>query len=350
MNKSKKFFLFFFLLFLFIILCFCGFYFYGLSPVSNRDDKVMYTLKPGTSKLEVANELKENGYIKSSLAVKIYLFFHNDLNLKAGEYEFTKNMKPSQMLLKMHEGKVKNDAYTITLVEGKRLSEYVEKISETLEVSEEELYETMRDEEYLNSLIQKYWFLDESILNQELYNPLEGYLFPDTYEFFEKSTPKEIIEKILNHTEKKIESEKDAIINSGYSAHEILAMASIIELEAVNEQDRSTVSQVIYKRLEMGKGLGMDVTTYYAVKKEMGTGLTVTDLKTVSPYNTSESNPSMAGKLPIGPICNPSLMSIHAALNPSDTDYLYFYADVKTGMVYFTHTYEEHIKVQEQIG
>ena len=94
----------------------------------------------------------------------------------------------------------------------------------------------------------------------------------------------------------------------------------------------------------------MDVTTYYAVKKSMGAGLTLSDLKTNSPYNTSEMNSSMKGKLPVGPICNPSIMSINAVLNPSDTDYLYFYADIKTGIVYFTKTYEEHLAIQKEIG
>ena len=133
---------------------------------------------------------------------------------------------------------------------------------------------------------------------------MEGYFFPDTYEFKEQNTIEEVIEKILNHTEQKLNTVKNSIVNSEYSVHDILSMAAIIELEAVTENDRNTVSQVIRKRLTKQMGLGMDVTTYYAVKKAMGDSLTLTDLKTVSPYNTSEMNASMAGKLPIGPICN----------------------------------------------
>ena len=151
-------------------------------------------------------------------------------------------------------------------------------------------------------------------------------------------------------TNEKLMPLKESIENSNYSVHEILSMAAIIELEAVSESDRQTVSQVIYKRLKEGMSLGMDVTTYYAVKKEMGTGLTKTDLTTISPYNTHASNTSMFGRLPVGPICNPSLMSINAVFNPTDTDYLYFYADIKTGMVYFTKTLEEHKKIIKEVG
>lgn len=350
MNKAKKIGMVLVILILLALIGMTGFYFYAMTPIGTSDEKITYVLNPGTSKIQVAEELKEAGLIHSSFAVKIYLFFHSELNLQAGTYELKESESPKEILNRMHKGDIKNDRLTVTLIEGRRLTEYVSRISEKLPFTEEELLDKMNNATYLNQLIEKYWFLDESILNQELYYPLEGYLFPDTYEFFEHSTCEEVIEKILDHTGQKLESIKEEIMASNYSVHEILSMASIIELEAVSEGDRNTVSQVIHKRLEMGKGLGMDVTTYYAVKKEMGSGLTLSDLKTVSPYNTSEMNSSMVGKLPVGPICNPSLESIKAVLNPTDTDYLYFYADIKTGIVYFSKTYEEHVQIQKEVG
>lgn len=350
MSKAKKIVIILIVALIIVVAGGIGYYFYGLTPVSNSNETITYELVSGTSKLKLSDDLKKQGIIKSSIALKMYFFFHSDLNLQAGIYELQKNMTPIEMIEKMNQGKVKNDSHTITLVEGRRLNEYVRNLAENLEVTEEELKNQMHDVSYLNELIEKYWFLDESILNTELYEPLEGYLFPDTYEFFEKSTANEIIEKILNHTGEKLAPLKESIENSNFTVHEILSMAAIIELEAVSENDRNTVSQVIYKRLEQQMSLGMDVTTYYAVKKEMGTGLTKTDLNTISPYNTHISNASMYGKLPVGPICNPSLMSINAVFNPSDTDYLFFYADVKTGIVYFSHTNEEHVAIQREIG
>lgn len=336
------------IVFLFLI-SISAFIYFGLQP--KKDNKeVIFTLNSGTSKLAVAENLESEGLIRSNLALKVYLFFHSDMNLQAGTYELNSNMSPEEMLQKISRGEVRNESISVTLVEGRRLSEYVTAISEKLKVTEEAMYKAMKDSHYLKSLIDKYWFLTEEILNEQLYFPLEGYIFPDTYQFLENSSAEAIIEKILDHLDQKLLPIKEQITNSNYSVHEILSMAAIIELEAVSENDRNTVSQVIYKRLNKGQGLGMDVTTYYAVKKDMGAGLTLSDLKTNSPYNTSEMNSSMRGKLPVGPICNPSIMSITAVLNPSDTDYLYFYADVKTGIVYFTKTYEEHLAIQKEIG
>lgn len=349
MSKKAKFLIIFLTFVIFLLVSLIGFFFYGLGAVGNSEQQI-YVLHSGTSKITIADELKMSGLIRSSLALKVYFFFHSDLNLQAGTYELSGEMTPKEMVLKMKYGDVKNDSVKVTLIEGRRLKEYVSTLAKELSISEDTFLSLMADHNYLNQLIEKYWFLDEAILNSELYYPLEGYLMPDTYEFKEMNTAEEVIETILAQTGKKLETLKDQIDNSNFSVHEILSMGSIIELEAVSEGDRKTVSQVIYKRLNNNMGLGMDVTTYYAVKKEMGEGLTLSDLKTVSPYNTSQMNVSMTGKLPVGPICNPSLMSIEAVLNPSDTDYLYFFADVKTGIVYFTNTYEEHLAIQKEIG
>lgn len=327
-----------------------SFFWYGMSPKSKEAEIKLFSYKSGTSKLELADSLEKEGLIRSGLVLKAYLFLNRNMTLQAGTYELKASMSPKEMIDKISKGDVKNDSISVTLIEGRRLKEYIETISQKLNIPENELTTKLSNKDYLNTLIQKYWFLDESILNEELYYPLEGYLFPDTYEFLEKNTIEEVIEKILNHTEQKLNTVKEAIEQSKKSVHELLSAAAIIELEAVTESDRNTVSQVINSRLAKNMGLGMDVTTYYAVKKVMGDNLTLTDLKTISPYNTSEMNASMAGKLPIGPICNPSLMSIKAVLNPTNTDYLYFYADVKTGKVYFSKTFEEHVQVQKEIG
>ena len=106
-------------------------------------------------------------------------------------------------------------------------------------------------------------------LNDKLYYALEGYLYPNTYQFKKDASIKEITEKMLDTTGVFLGKYKSEIENSNYSVHEILSMAGIIELEAVSNEDREKVSQVIYKRLNSGMTLGMDVTTYYAVQKEM---------------------------------------------------------------------------------
>lgn len=333
------------LIFLFLVI---GMYGFSLTSISKEKEMVTFSVRSGASKIEIASDLKTAGLIRSKTSLLVYLFFNKDLNLQAGKYELSRNMNVSEILETLNKGAIKSDTVKLTFVEGKNVNDFIKLISEKFKYTEAEVKEVLASREFIQELVEKYDFLTDEVLNGNIYYALEGYLFPDTYEILEDASIKEIIIKMLDNTKVKLESLH--LEKSEYSIHEILSMASIVELEAVSESDRARVAQVIYKRLEMGKGLGMDVTTYYAVKKTLGETLTMSDLRTVNPYNTSESNASMHGKLPVGPICNPSLMSINAVLNPSDTDYIYFYANIKTHEVFFANTYEEFIAIQREIG
>ena len=332
------------LLFLF---CSLGLYRFGLHKVSNDTNSVTFQVREGISKIQIVDDLKSAGLIRSKISTLVYLTLHKNMTLQAGEYSFSRNMDTPSILAKINKGDIATGTVTLTFLEGKNINDFIALISSKLEIPESEVKAVFQDKEFMRSLVEKYDFLTETILNDNMYYALEGYLYPDTYEFLETVSVKDIILRMLENTKIKLASFEN---NTNYSIHELLTMASIVELEAVNESDRRTVAQVIYKRLKMGKGLGMDVTTYYAVQKKLGEELTLSDLRSASLYNTSEMNTNMAGKLPIGPICNPSLQSILAVLNPSDTDYLFFYADVKTGKVYFSNTIEEHIQIQKEIG
>ncbi len=331
-----------------LIFLLLGLYGFSLSKVSSSDEIVIFNVEAGSSKIKIVDSLKNAGLIRSTFAVKIYLFFHNDLNLQAGKYELKRNMNATDILEMIHYGKAIHESVKVTFVEGKNMTDFINTIVSNFPYTEGDVKEVLSSREFMKELVEKYDFLTDEVLNGNIYYALEGYLFPDTYEFPKDVAIKDILIKILDNTKVKLEE-----LNLGdeeHSVHEILTMASIVELEAVSEEDRRRVAQVIYKRLEMGKGLGMDVTTYYAVKKTLGEPLLMSDLETANPYNTSERNSGMAGKLPIGPICNPSIMSIKAVLNPSDTDYIYFYANIKTHEVFFANTYEEFIDIQREVG
>ena len=322
---------------------------WGISPTSNEEVAVVFDVNGGSSKLVIIDNLKKAGLIRSELAAKIYMFFNSDLNLQAGTYNISKNASLKDILHKMDKGDVFIDTAKVTLIEGKRLTSYVTTLSKALDIAEKDFYDIMSSSAFLDELLNTYWFINSDIKHNMLYYPLEGYLFPATYEFAKNMNAREVILTILNHTNKMLTPLKDSIEASNYSVHEILAMAAIIELEAVTESDRKMVSQVVYKRLSIGMSLGMDVTTYYAARKDMSEELTGSELRMINPYNTRDLSGAMNGKLPVGPICNPSLMSIQAALTPSDTDYLYFFADVKTGKVYFSRTNEEQLQVIQDL-
>ena len=123
-------------------------------------------------------------------------------------------------------------------------------------------------------------------------------------------------------------------------------MASIIELEGIDKTSRKDIAGVFYNRLNKGMNLGSDVTSYYGVRKDLTSDITESELLDNNPYNTRLA--SMAGKLPVGPICNPSEVSIAAAIKPNKHDYLYFVAD-KNGKVYLTRDYETHTRVIDNL-
>lgn len=320
-----------------IVLLMVGLYFYGLTSVSKETDKVTFTAS-GTGK-KVINDLYEAKIIKSKIASSIYFKLHGNIVVKAGTYELDRSYDTKQIFRIISGNNSIKDTIKVTFVEGKRIVDYAKVISDNFGYSESEVLKVLNDTDYLKELIKKYDFLTNDILNSDIYYPLEGYLFPDTYEFYKDSSIKTIIEKMLDKTKKVLDNYSTSLSSSKYNIHEILTIASIIESETMMASDRSIVSQVIYKRLNKNMSLGMDVTAYYGAKKALSETLTSSDLNSKNAYNTR--NTDFLG-LPVGPICNPRQASIEAALNPSDTDYLYFYADIKTGKLYFAKTYQEH--------
>ena len=198
-----------------------------------------------------------------------------------------------------------------------------------------------KEEDVLDEIIDKYWFITDEIKDDRIYYSLEGYLLPDTYTFENKDvTVKEIFNKILEYTDKYLSSNREKIEETELSVHQLLTLASVVELEGSNLEERQEIVGVFYNRLNKNMSLGSDVTTYYAVKKELSDGdLSKEEINIDNPYNTRSE--SMKGYIPVGPISNPSKVSIEAVINPKETTALYFVSD-KNKKVYFTDTYEEH--------
>lgn len=311
------------------------YYFWGIKPLGESEDIVLFTVEPGTSKTLIAKNLEKAQLIRSQYAFDMYLFFHH-YNIQAGEYELSNSMTPDKILSKFSSGDVKINSSVITFIEGTKITDYAKLLGDALDFSKSDFLATQSDKEFLQSLIDDYWFLDESILNDDLYYPLEGYLFPDTYEFLNNLSAEDVIKMMLDHTALKLEPYKEEMLKSSYGVSELLTMASIVEKEANTDDERKMASQVFYTRLNENWSLGSDVTAFYGSKKEMGKDSETWEvLNAHNPYNTRLTDGSMNGKLPIGPICNPSISSIEAALFPTATDYHYFVANTCTGELSF---------------
>ncbi|MBE6140271.1 MAG: endolytic transglycosylase MltG [Firmicutes bacterium] len=319
----------------------------GLMKVSSNNKEINFTIELGRNTKEIINDLKDANLIKSKFITLIYLKMHPEILLQAGDYVLKENMTTPEILNLLTKGSFLKDGIKITFTEGERLINYLKKTQEIFKFSDEEINNLLNDDKYFKDLVEKYWFLEDVVLNENIYYDLEGYLFPETYEFFENATLKEIIEKMLDQTDLVLKKYEKEIKESKYSIHELLTMASIIEKEALSDQDRYKVSQVIYKRIDINMNLGMDVTSYYGVQKDLTEPIYKADLDDNNPYNTRLA--SFLG-LPIGPICNPSESSIKAALNPAQTDYIWFFADINTGKVYFTNNYNEFQTFKQTYG
>ncbi len=319
------------------------------SKVSSSGEEKEITIPLGTGTSEIANILKESNIIRSKTGFKIYVKVNKVSNFQAGTYFFKPNMSLKEITEMLKSGIMYDQNETkITYLEGKNIRWLANKISEVTNNTEEDVYTLLEDEEYINSIIEKYWFITDEIKDEDIYYSLEGYLFPDTYALKNKEvTVEEIFEKMLDKMEEVLEDYKEKIENSKYSIHELLTMASIVEMESVNEEDRKGVSSVVYNRLNRNMAIQSDVTTYYAFKIDMGErDLYQREIDTYNKYNTR--GPNMEGKLPIGPISSVSKLSIEAAIEPNNTDYLFFVAD-KTGKVYFSKTNAEHNQIISEL-
>lgn len=314
----------------------------SLSAVDSKSkENITFTVNEGDTYYSIAPRLKESKLIKDVNSYRLYIKLNRpNEELKVGKYNLSSSMDTKTIVKKL-QGKAIIDDITITFKEGKNMRYIAKVIADNTNNTEEDVYNKLKDKDYLNRLIKQYWFIDKSILNENIYYPLEGYLFPETYKFKNKDvTVEEIFKVLLDQTEKQIKPYKDKIIASKYNYHQLLSLASVVELEAKDNNDRFNVASVFYNRLNANMSLGSDVTTYYAAKVDMSErDLYAEELNAVNGYNTRST--TMAGKLPIGPICNPSLSSIVAAIEPAKTSYYFFVAD-KNGDVYFTKTLEEH--------
>ncbi len=293
----------------------------------------------------MAPKLKEAKLIRSELAYKLYVKLTNPKTFQAGKYPMKQTMSVKEIIDMLEKNATYNpDAVIILFPEGKNMRGIAKIIAANTNNTEEDVFLLLKDTAFIDEMIAKYWFLDPVIKDERIFYPLEGYLFPDTYEFSGKdATVKEIFQVMLSETDKKLQPYKEAMQSGKYSVHEYLTLASIVEHESWNSDDRAGIAGVFYNRLNAGWALGSDVTTYYAVQVDMGErDLYKSELEDYNAYNTRNSK--MAGKLPIGPICNPGLESIKAAINPKQHEYFYFVAD-KNRQIYFSKTYEEHQRI-----
>lgn len=312
-----------------------------LKPVSNDNTKIEFEVSDKMAYLSLSSSLYEKKLIKSELIYKIYVKIKKPTKLQAGIYYLSQSMNLEEIIETFEKGTTSvADTVMITFPEGINMRRIAKIISTKTDNTYEDVIKVATDKEYIKTLIPKYWFLTDSILNKEIYYPLEGYLFPNTYQILPEYNSKQIFEIMLKQMDKELTKYKTEIKKSKYNVHQMLTLASLIELESKSKPDRKGVAGVFYNRLNINMSLGSDVTTYYGSKiDDMSFKLKGSHLDDCSNgYNTRCLSKS---GLPVGPIANSSIESLEAAIEPERNDYYYFVADC-TGKVYYGKNLSEH--------
>lgn len=324
----------------------CLFYNYQLSPVTDSSDIVEIEIPNNTTTRGIASILKENNLIRDERMFLIYVKLMKVENMKAGYYDIPANTGVKEIVSLLEEGSKKNpNEIKLTFQEGINIKKVATIISSNTNNSYDSVIELLEDENYLDELIEKYWFIGEEIKNDRLYYSLEGYLFPDTYYFNDKDVSvREIFQKMLDKMNDVLSEYKEQIEKQGKTVHQVLTLASVVEKEG-KTKDFSNISSVFHNRMKINMKLESCATGYYGKKLEFNQlGIATSEvINAKNDYNTY-----YVTGLPVGPISLPSSDAINASIYPNDTENLFFLSD-NQGVTYFFKTYSEHQNKQNEL-
>jgi len=315
------------------------FHYRAQHSVGTLDTARVFVVEKGEDPLVIARDL-ENEKMIAHRSFFLYYFWKEKLRGKmiAGDYLVTPGMTVPDIARMMTEGLVRDDSARVTFPEGWTSVKMAERLAAN----------GFSKDDFLSLVQQPPRALTDRFVFTQHWNAgqsLEGYLFPDTYQFRRDASAEEIVATLLANFEKKVFAEiADDIQTQKKSLHDVVTLASIVEGEVRTEEDRKIVSGVFWNRLASGQALQSDATIKYI----LGTSKiqhSIEETRVTSPYNTY----THVG-LPPGPIGNPGLMSIEAVLFPTDTDYNYFLSNLETGETVYARTFEEHKRNKEVNG
>lgn len=275
-----------------------------------KQERGIFTVAAGESESAIAQNLRGRGIIKSSFFFRLYVIATGRHGkLQAGSYRVSSRMSAAEIARMMAEGRTAKDY--LTIIEGWTLKDIARELEKRNLSSQKDFLAATKGR--------------------------EGYLFPDTYELSPKNEPAHLIGRALANFDKKISSElRQEIAAQKKTLAQIITMASILEKEANNSNDKKIISGILWKRIVHGMPLQADATVNYVTGKN-DPKVSLRDAAIDSPYNTYKYY-----GLPPGPISNPGLDSILAAIRPLKTDYWYYLSADGTGETIYSRTFAEH--------
>lgn len=293
-------------------------------PSNIGNIQIEIEIPEGTSYRQAINILAKNKLLRDkNLFFILGKITFTERRIRAGYYSFWGNMSPFQVFKRLRDGKIIEQE--ITIIEGDSLLEIGNKLQENNIMSLNEFNSLATDKGFLRSLN-----IDAPTI--------EGYLFPQTYRFPKGAKPRSVLSLMANTLRKEYTDELiERIKEIGWTENQVLTLASIIEREAVVDEERPIISAVYHNRLKRGIPLQADPTAVYGIKSYKNK-ITKNDLKKKTDYNTY-----VIKGLPPGPIASAGIKSIIAALYPADVPYLYFVSK-RDGTHYFSKNYSEHLE------
>ena len=314
-----------------VILLLANYFYNNLSnaPLNKKaTNQVDVEIPVGSGSKQIAEILYSKGLIRSKLGFVLQEYLLGAKGkLKAGIYRLSQSESGAKIIARIKDGDILPRDNKVIITEGMTLREIADRLEQAGIVSASDFVFDAKVEKFR----VKYEFLT-AVPN----GSLEGYLFPDTYKFFKNTSADDVINRMLQRFDEQFKVAAQATPGLEiHKPHEVVTMASIIEKEVKTQSDRRMVSGILWSRIDHGVAMAADATTRFALSN-WDKPLTINDLKTNSPYNTR----THVG-LPPGPIGNPGVDTLEAAMNPTASDYFY-YLSAKDGKTIFSKTLEEH--------
>ena len=303
------------------------------SAVFGEDTPATLVVEEGDTLASVADKLDEAGVISSPTLFKLRARVRGEATeIKPGEYRFEPGEDGGEILRKLSSGD-SDSSSAITIPEGLTLSQTAQEVAEQSSIPAEEFEAAAKETGY------GYAFLDDPAIQTT-----EGFLFPKKYEFEKDAEASQIVDRLLQQylVETRDLELAEAKDRTGLTEYELITVASLVEEESANLEERPVIASVIYNRIRAGMPLQIDATIQYALGKPKEE-LKLSDLEIDSPYNTYVNS-----DLPPGPIASPSRESIRAALVPARTDYLYYVLEADGQEHFFTNDYDEFLEAKDR--
>lgn len=329
----------------------------AVGPLDKSSSKyITVEIPEGSGNKYIGQILEKAGVIKDATIFNFYTKFKNYTNFGSGYYNLKASMDLDEISKLLQKGGTVEperpalgkilipEGYTINQIADAVMVNTIAQKSEKTSTpfSKDDFLKLIQDETFIAKMVAKYPNLFASLPNaDQVTYRLEGYLFPATYNYYEDTTLEDLVEQMISTTDSYLSSYYDTIASKGMTVNEVLTLASLVEKEGSTDEDRRNIASVFYNRLNASMPLQSNIAILYAMGK-LGEKTSLAEDATIdttidSPYNIYTNT----GLMP-GPVDNPSLSAIEATINPASTDYLYFVADVKTGAVYYSETFEEH--------